>query len=104
MKIINITAEIGLEQVAEDLQKIAVNSPHSVAILDGEKNILIEFEGVEFSNCSTSEYNGIPTVTYTFSDDKLNIESRVEALEESQEIQDGALEDIGMVLSDMAEG
>ncbi len=104
MKIINITAEIDLEQVAEDLQKIAVNSPCSVAILDEEKNILIEFEGVEFSGCSTSEYNGIPTTTYTLSDDRLNIEARVEALEETQAVQDGAIEDIGTVLSDMVEG
>lgn len=104
MKIINITAEIDLEQVAEDLQKIAVNSPRSVAILDEEKNILIEFEGVEFSGCSTSEYNGIPTATYTLSDDKLNIEARVEALEETQGAQDDAIEDLGEAVSNIVEG
>ena len=36
--------------------------------------------------------------------EKTDLEKRVDALEESQEIQDGAIEDIGMVLSDMAEG
>ena len=36
--------------------------------------------------------------------EKTDIEKRLDALEESQQIQDGAIEDIGMVLSDMAEG
>lgn len=36
--------------------------------------------------------------------EKTELELRVDALEESQEVQDGAIEDIGLVLSDMAEG
>lgn len=36
--------------------------------------------------------------------EKTDLELRVDALEESQEIQDGAIEDIGTVLSDLAEG
>lgn len=36
--------------------------------------------------------------------EKTDIEKRLDALEESQEVQDGAIEDIGAVLSDMAEG
>lgn len=36
--------------------------------------------------------------------EKTELELRVDALEESQEVQDGAIEDIGAVLSDMAEG
>lgn len=36
--------------------------------------------------------------------EKTELELRVDALEESQEVQDGAIEDIGTVLSDMAEG
>lgn len=36
--------------------------------------------------------------------EKTDLELRVDALEESQEVQDGAIEDIGAVLSDMAEG
>lgn len=35
--------------------------------------------------------------------EKTELELRVDALEESQEVQDGAIEDIGMVLSDLAE-
>lgn len=36
--------------------------------------------------------------------EKTDLEIRVDVLEESQEVQDGAIEDIGAVLSDMAEG
>ena len=36
--------------------------------------------------------------------EKTDLELRVDALEESQEVQDGAIEDIGAVLSDIAEG
>lgn len=34
--------------------------------------------------------------------EKTDLEKRVDALEQSQDVQDGAIEDIGMVLSDMA--
>ena len=47
--------------------------------------------------------NGAVVVTISLRE-KTDIEKRLDALEESQEIQDGAIEDIGMVLSDMAEG
>lgn len=36
--------------------------------------------------------------------EKTELELRVDALEESQGVQDGAIEDIGLVLSDLAEG
>lgn len=36
--------------------------------------------------------------------EKTDLEIRVDALEEGQTVQDGAIEDIGEVLSDMAEG
>lgn len=36
--------------------------------------------------------------------EKTDVELRLDALEESQDVQDGAIEDIGTVLSDMAEG
>lgn len=36
--------------------------------------------------------------------EKTDVELRLDALEEGQDIQDGAIEDIGMVLSDIAEG
>lgn len=36
--------------------------------------------------------------------EKTDVELRLDALEQSQDVQDGAIEDIGTVLSDMAEG
>lgn len=36
--------------------------------------------------------------------EKTELELRVDALEESQEVQDGAIEDLGLVVSDIAEG
>ena len=47
--------------------------------------------------------NGAVVVTISLRE-KTDIEKRLDALEESQQIQDGAIEDIGMVLSDIAEG
>ena len=47
--------------------------------------------------------NGAVIVRMHFRE-KTDLEIRVDALEESQEVQDGAIEDIGAVLSDMAEG
>ena len=47
--------------------------------------------------------NGAVVVTISLRE-KTDIEKRLDALEESQQIQDGDIEDIGMVLSDMAEG
>lgn len=47
--------------------------------------------------------NGAVVVTISLRE-KTDIEKRVDALEEGQEIQDGAIEDIGTALSDIAEG
>lgn len=47
--------------------------------------------------------NGAVVVTISLRE-KTDIELRLDALEEGQEIQDGAIEDIGAALSDMAEG
>lgn len=47
--------------------------------------------------------NGAVIVRMHFRE-KTELELRVDALEESQEVQDGAIEDIGLVLSDIAEG
>lgn len=47
--------------------------------------------------------NGAVIVRMHFRE-KTDLEIRVDALEESQEVQDGAIEDIGLVLSDIAEG
>ena len=46
--------------------------------------------------------NGAVVVTISLRE-KTDIEKRLDALEESQQIQDGAIEDIGSALSDIAE-
>lgn len=46
--------------------------------------------------------NGAVVVTISLRE-KTDLEKRVDALEESQEIQDGAIEDVGSALSDIAE-
>ena len=56
-------------------------------------------------NAPVTRHDEAGTVVVTISlREKTDTEKRLDALEESQEIQDGAIEDIGMVLSDIAEG
>lgn len=104
MKIINITAETSLAQVAEFLQKIAINTPYTVAVIDQNSEELIKFDGVGFSGCSTSNTNGIETTTLTLTDETLDIAKRVEALEETQGAQDDAIADLGEAVSNIVEG
>ena len=56
-------------------------------------------------NAPVTRHDEAGTVVVTISlREKTDIEKRLDAIEESQEIQDGAIEDIGAALSDMAEG
>ena len=56
-------------------------------------------------NAVPTRYDKDSSVVVTISlREKTDIEKRLDALEKSQEIQDGAIEDIGMVLSDLIEG
>lgn len=53
----------------------------------------------------TRQTNEDETVTVTIRlREKSDLEKRVDALEESQAVQDGAIEDLGLVVSDIAEG
>lgn len=55
-------------------------------------------------NAPVTRHDEAGTVVVTISlREKTDTEKRLDALEESQEIQDGAIEDIGMALSDIAE-
>lgn len=55
-------------------------------------------------NAPVTRHDEAGTVVVTISlREKNDIEKRLDALEESQSVQDGAIEDIGMVLSDLAE-
>ena len=49
------------------------------------------------------DWNGAVVVTISLRE-KTALEKRVDALEESQEVQDGAIEDLGLAVSDLAEG
>ena len=64
-----------------------------------------DYQGVMIAAPTTREdgENGTIIVRMHFRG-KTDVELRLDALEESQGVQDGAIEDIGMVLSDMAEG
>ena len=64
-----------------------------------------QYDGIAISSPTTREdgENGTIIVRMHFRE-KTDVELRLDALEESQDVQDGAIEDIGTVLSDMAEG
>lgn len=63
------------------------------------------YDDLALNAAPTRQDNEDGTVTVLISlRGKTDLEKRVDALEVSQEIQDGAIEDIGMVLSDIAEG
>lgn len=64
-----------------------------------------DYQGIMISEPATRENgDGETVIVRMHFREKTDLEMRVDALKESQEVQDGAIEDIGMVLSDMAEG
>ena len=62
-----------------------------------------QYDGIAISSPTTREdgENGAVIVRMHFRE-KTDVELRLDALEQSQDVQDGAIEDIGTVLSDMA--
>lgn len=63
------------------------------------------YETLTMDTAPTRQTNTDGTVTVTISlREKTSIELRLDALEESQATQDGAIEDLGMVVSDLTEG
>lgn len=62
-----------------------------------------DYQGVMIAEPTTRENgDGETVIVRMHFREKTDLEMRMDALEESQEVQDGAIEDIGMVLSDMA--
>ena len=62
-----------------------------------------DYQGVMIAKPTTRESgDGETVIVRMHFREKSDLEMRMDALEESQEVQDGAIEDIGMVLSDMA--
>lgn len=64
-----------------------------------------DYQGVMIAEPTTRENgDGETVIVRMHFREKTDVELRLDALEQSQDVQDGAIEDIGMVLSDMAEG
>ena len=79
------------------------NVSHLQFLIDG--NVVGEYDHVTIADPTTRENGeGDTVIVRMHFRVKNSIEVRVDALEESQEIQDGAIEDIGTVLSDFMEG
>lgn len=82
-------------------------TPENVASLQfmHDDAVTGDFHGIVIAAPVTRENGDEETVIVRMHfREKTDLEMRMDALEESQEVQDGAIEDIGTVLSDMAEG
>ena len=84
--------------------KVTPENVASLQFLHGEA-VTGDYQNVVIAAPTTREdgENGTVVVRMHFRE-KTDLEIRVDALEEGQTVQDGAIEDIGAVLSDMAEG
>ena len=84
--------------------KVTAENVASLQFLHGEA-VTGDYQNVVIAAPTTREdgEEGAVIVRMHFRE-KTDLELRVDALEESQEVQDGAIEDIGLVLSDLAEG
>lgn len=84
--------------------KVTPENVASLQFLHGEV-VTGDYQNVIIAAPTTREdgENGAVIVRMHFRE-KTDLEIRVDALEESQDVQDGAIEDIGLVLSDIAEG
>ena len=84
--------------------KVAPENVASLQFLHGEA-VTGDYQNVVIAAPTTREdgEEGAVIVRMHFRE-KTDVELRLDALEEGQTVQDGAIEDIGAVLSDMAEG
>lgn len=83
--------------------KVTAENVASLQFLHGDA-VTGDYQNVVIAAPTTREdgENGTVVVRMRFRE-KTELELRVDALEESQDVQDGAIEDIGTVLSDLAE-
>lgn len=85
-------------------EKITPENVSTLQFLHGDA-VTGDYQGVMIAEPTTRENgDGETVIVRMHFREKTDLEMRVGALEESQEVQDGAIEDIGMVLSDIAEG
>lgn len=84
--------------------KVTAENVASLQFLHGEA-VTGDYQNVVIAAPTTREdgEEGAVIVRMHFRE-KTEVELRLDALEEGQTVQDGAIEDIGAVLSDMAEG
>lgn len=84
--------------------KVTAENVASLQFLHGEV-VTGDYQNVVIAAPTTREDGENDTIIVRMHfREKTDVELRLDALEESQEVQDGAIEDIGTVLSDMAEG
>lgn len=84
--------------------KVTPENVTSLQFLHGEA-VTGDYQNVIIAAPTTRENGeGETVVVRMHFREKTDLEIRVDALEEGQTVQDGAIEDIGAVLSDMAEG
>ena len=82
-------------------------TPENVASLQflHDDAVTGDYQGVMIAEPTTRENgDGETVIVRMHFREKTDVELRLDALEQSQDVQDGAIEDIGTVLSDMAEG
>lgn len=84
--------------------KVTAENVASLQFLHGEA-VTGDYQNVVIAAPTTREdgEEGAVIVRMHFRE-KTDVELRLDALEEGQTVQDGAIEDIGLVLSDIAEG
>lgn len=84
--------------------KVTPENVASLQFLHGEA-VTGDYQNVVIAAPTTREDGeGETVIVRMHFREKTELEKRMDALEVSQEIQDGAIEDIGTVLSDLAEG
>lgn len=85
-------------------EKVTPENVSTLQFLHGD-SITGDYQGIMISAPTTRENgDGETVIVRMHFREKSDLEKRVDALEQSQDVQDGAIEDIGTVLSDMAEG
>lgn len=84
--------------------KVTAENVASLQFLHGEA-VTGDYQNVVIAAPTTREDGeGEAVIVRMHFREKTDVELRLDALEEGQTVQDGAIEDIGAVLSDMAEG
>lgn len=97
------------ETEADAMEVCAAITPENISSVefyseDAEEPYGI-YENLALNSAPARQTNEDETVTVTISlREKTELELRVDAFEEGQQIQDGAIEDLGLVVSDMMEG